>query len=108
MKRADHDRLVAEFRELVRALGAHVSLELEDRFALLEARLAQLEQLVRERRTVIVRRPKQPGDPRKAVASAGNASSAPSHTPDAVGSLSATEGVAHPPPPHRPRGRTPK
>lgn len=67
MKRADlsaHDRaLLDQVREIVRALGAHVSLELEDRFALLEARLAQLEQLVRERRTVIVRRPKKTAKP---------------------------------------------
>lgn len=84
-----------EVREDLRALGAHVSIELEDRFALLEARL---EQLIRERRTVIVRRPTKPGDSRKAVASAGNASPAPSHTPAAAGSLSATEGVAHPTP----------
>ena len=100
MKRAAHDDAVTldQVRELVRALGAHVSIELEDRFALLEARLAQLEQLIRERRTVIVRRRIKPGDRRKAVASAGNASPAPSHTPAAAGSLSATEGVAHPPP----------
>lgn len=67
MKRAElsaHDRALLDslrdsLREDLRALAAHLSLDLDDRFALLEARLAQLEQLVRERRTVIVRRPKK-------------------------------------------------
>ena len=61
MKRAAHDDAVTldQVRELVRALAAHLSLELEDRFARIEAQLARLEQLVRERRTVIVRRPKK-------------------------------------------------
>jgi hypothetical protein len=57
MKRATlsaRDRaLLDEVRELVRALGAHLSLELEDR-------LAALEELVRQRRTVVIRRPFKP------------------------------------------------
>ena len=47
---------LAEVRELVRALGAHLSIELEDR-------LAKLEKLIRERRTIIVRRPKKESQP---------------------------------------------
>jgi hypothetical protein len=93
MKRAGlsaHDRaLLEEVRELLRALAAHLSLDLDDRFG-------RLEQLVRERRTVIVRRPKKTGA-RPAGAIAENASSAPSHATD-TGGPSPAGGVAHPSP----------
>lgn len=55
--KADDRALLAEVRELLRALAAHLSLDMDDRFA-------RLEQLVRERRTVIVRRPKNAPKPR--------------------------------------------
>lgn len=45
-----------ELRELLKALAVTISIDLEDQLARIGERLAGLEELVRQRRTVIIRR----------------------------------------------------